>query len=64
MEHHVEGDSIYDMLKYVGYHKRELLEKIHYTTEQAVLSGNLSRAEAGCLLKNYSQALAGYTYLS
>ena len=64
VEHHVEGDSIYDMLKYVGYHKRELMEKIHYTTEQAVLSGNLSRAEAGCLLKNYSQALAGYTYLS
>ena len=64
VDHHVEGDSVYDMLKYVGYHKRELMEKIHYTTEQAVLNGNLSRKEAGCLLKNYSQALSGYTYLS
>ena len=64
VEHHVEGDSIYDMLKYVGYHKRELMEKIHHTTEQAVLNGKLSRKEAGSLLKNYSQALMGYTYLS
>ncbi len=64
VDHHVEGDSVYDMLKYVGYHKRELMEKIHKTTEQAVLKGKLSREEAGCLLKNYHQALAGYTYLS
>ena len=64
IDHHVEGDSIYDILKYVGYHKRDLLEKIHHKTEAAVLNGNLSREEAGWLLKNYSQALASYTYLS
>lgn len=63
VDHHVEGDSIYDMLKYVGYHKRDLMEKLHQRTEVAVLNGKLSREEAGELLKNYSQALAGYTYL-
>jgi len=64
VDHHVEGDSIYDMLKYVGYHKRDLMEKIHQKTETAILSEKLSREEAGRLLKNYSQALSGYTYLS
>lgn len=64
VDHHVEGDSIYDMLKYVGYHKRDLMEKIHQKTEAAVLNEKLSREEAGRLLKNYSQALSGYTYLA
>ena len=64
VEHHVEGDSVYDILKYVGYHKRDLMEKIHQKTESAVLNKKLSREEAGRLLKNYSQALTGYTYLS
>jgi arginine decarboxylase-like protein len=52
------------MLKYVGYHKRDLMEKIHQKTEAAVLNEKLSREEAGRLLKNYSQALSGYTYLA
>ncbi len=64
VEHHVEGDSIYDMLKYVGYHKRELTEKVHRMTEHAVLNEKLSREEAGWLLKNYNQTLVAYTYLS
>ena len=59
----MEGDSIYSMLKYVGYHKRDLMERLHHKTEQAVLSGNLSRSEAGRLLKNFTQALSDYTYL-
>ena len=64
VEHHVEGDCIYDMLKYVGYHKRELMEMIHQSTEKAVLDGKLSRQEAGLFLKNYNQGLSDYTYLS
>ena len=64
VDHHVEGDSVYDILKYVGYHKRELMEKIQQATEAAVSNNRLSREEAGKLLKNYSQSLAGYTYLS
>ena len=64
VDHHVEGDSVYDILKYVGYHKRELMEKIQQAAEKAVSNNRLSREEAGKLLKNYSQSLAGYTYLS
>ena len=64
VEHHVEGDSIYDVLKYVGYHKKELMEKIHRTTEAAVMNGKLSREEAGVLLRNYNKGLTGYTYLN
>ncbi len=63
VDHYMEGDSIYSMLKYVGYHKRDLMERIHQKTEQAVLNGRLSRSEAGRLLKNFTQALSDYTYL-
>ena len=51
VNHHVEGDSVYDVLKYVGYHKRDLMEKIQQITETAVLKRRLSREEAGRLLK-------------
>jgi len=64
VDHHVEGDSVYDILKYVGYHKRELMEKIQQSAETAVSNNRLSREEAGKLLKNYSRSLTGYTYLS
>jgi len=64
VDHHVEGDSIYDMLKYVGYHKKELMEKLHQKIESAISNNKITREEAGWLLKNYSQALSGYTYLS
>ena len=63
IDHYMEGDSIYSMLKYVGYHKRDLMEHLHQKTEQAVLNGKLSRSEAGRLLKNFTQALSDYTYL-
>ena len=63
IEHYMEGDSIYNMLKYVGYHKRELMERLVQKTEQAVLSGKLSRSSAGRLLKHFTQALSDYTYL-
>ncbi len=64
VEHHVEGDCVYDVLKYVGYHKKELMEKVHQTAERAVTRGRLTRKEAGTLLKNYNQSLTGYTYLA
>ena len=64
VEHYMEGDSIYDVLKYVGYHKKELMDRVHQTAEAAVAAGRLSREEAGLLLKNYNQSLTGYTYLS
>ena len=63
IEHRVAGDSILDVLQYVQFHRKELLSKIHKTTEFSVAEGNLSRQEAGLLLQKFEESLSGYTYL-
>ena len=63
IEHRVAGDSILDVLNYVQFHRKELLDKIHKTTESSVVQGNLSRQEAGLLLQKFEESLSNYTYL-
>ena len=64
IDHRVEGDNVYDVLKYVQYHRKDLMERIHSSIEGAVQKKLLSRTEAGRLLKQYEKSLSGYTYLS
>ena len=63
VEHKVEGDSIAEVLDYVEYHRKDLLGKIHKTTEASVMKGNISRQEAGFLLEKFENNLSHYTYL-
>lgn len=63
INHRVAGDCIYDVLKYVQYHRKELMEGIHTFTEEGINRGSLSRKEAGALLKQYERSLSSYTYL-
>ena len=63
VEHRVEGDSISEVLDYVEYHRKDLLGKIHKTTEASVMRGNISRQEAGFLLEKFENNLSHYTYL-
>ena len=64
IEHRVEGDCIYDVLKYVQYHRKELLERVHLSLEESIQNRSLSRKEAGILLKQYEKSLSSSTYLS
>ena len=61
--HRVEGDSILEVLNYVEFHRRELIDKIHESTETGVSKGALSREEAGTLIKKFEESLSHYTYL-
>lgn len=63
IDHRVSGDSILDVLHYVQFHRKELLEKIHKTTEFSIGKGSLSRQEAGLLLQKFEESLSSYTYL-
>ncbi len=63
IEHLVEGDSISEVLDYVEYHRKDLLGKMHKTTEASVMRGNISRQEAGFLLEKFENNLSHYTYL-
>ena len=64
MNHREQGDCIYDVLKYVQYHRKELLENMHISTEEGIRKGALSRKEAGRLIQQYEKSLSSYTYLS
>ena len=64
IDHRVEGDNIYDVLKYVQYHRKDLMNQIHAVTEDGVREGSLTQKEAGILIKQFENSLVSSTYLS
>jgi arginine decarboxylase len=63
VDHVVEGDTVTEVLSYVQYQRPELIESIRRASEDSILSGTISKAEARLLMRHYEQGLAGYTYL-
>lgn len=58
----IRGDSVADILAYVEYDPRRLLEDIRTAAEQSVRSGRLTPAERYQILQAYEDGLRGYTY--
>ncbi len=59
----IKGDTVTDVLAYVGFHRAELIERLQAAVERAVQQGKLDNTAAGRCLKFYENALNGYTYL-
>jgi arginine decarboxylase-like protein len=53
-----------DILAYVQYERRPLIEKVRQIIERALRSSDISLEESAPLLERYEQGLKGYTYLS
>ncbi|MEE8164199.1 MAG: biosynthetic arginine decarboxylase, partial [Myxococcota bacterium] len=64
VDHIVEGDTVEDVLAYVQYERRPLIEKVRQIIERALRSNEISLEESARLLERYEQGLKGYTYLS
>jgi arginine decarboxylase len=64
VEHVVEGDEVSNVLSYVEYDRRALIEKVRRTIEGALHRGQISLEESARLRKRYEQGLDEYTYLS
>ena len=64
VEHVVEGDEVEQVLAYVQYERRSLIEKVRRTIESAVRQQRMSLEESARLRKRYEQGLKEYTYLS
>jgi arginine decarboxylase len=64
VDHIVEGDTVEDVLAYVQYERRPLIEKVRRIIEGALRSKDISLEESARLLERYEQGLKGYTYLS
>lgn len=59
----IKGETVNEVLDYVQFNGKELLDRMQSTVEQAVRQGHLDHAEAGRLIRFYEDGLNGYTYL-
>jgi arginine decarboxylase len=63
IEHVVTGDTVTDVLKYVGYTREDLTARMRRAAEVALRSKRMTLEETRNLLRIYEQGLSGYTYL-
>jgi arginine decarboxylase len=63
IEHVIPGDTVTDVLKYVGYSKEDLVARLRRGVEVALRSKKISLDDSRTLLRLYEDGLAGYTYL-
>ncbi len=59
----VKGDTVREVLGYVQFDDRELIEKLQHAVEGAVQAGLIDNEQAGKTIRFYEEALNSYTYL-
>ena len=63
VEHVLEGDTVIEVLGYLGYNRGELVTRIRLSCEKALRRGDLTSKESRWLVRAFRQGLDGYTYL-
>ncbi len=63
LEHYVPGDTVREVLDYVQFSSKALLEQFRRDVEVALREGRIGYEESGRLLRFYEDGLQGYTYL-
>ena len=63
IEHVITGDTVTDVLKYVGYSKEDLVSRLRRSVEIALRAKRMTLDESRNLLRLYEDGLSGYTYL-
>lgn len=63
VEQIVEGESVAEVLDYVQFNEKVLLDRVRRELATARSEGRLSAAEANSFLRFYKEGLSGYTYL-
>ena len=59
----VKGDTVREVLDYVQFSSKQLLEQFRTDVESALREGKIGYEESGRLLRFYEDGLNGYTYL-
>jgi arginine decarboxylase len=59
----IRGDTVREVLDYVQFNAKALLEAFRRDVEMALRDGKIGYEESGRLLKFYEEGLNGYTYL-
>jgi arginine decarboxylase len=63
LEQVVEGESVAEVLEYVQFHEKVLLDRMRRQLQEARGKGRISASEANSFLRFYQAGLHGYTYL-
>jgi arginine decarboxylase len=64
VEHVVEGDDVSEVLHYVQYDAKALVERVRRTIEVALRRGDISLSDSARLRRRFEQGLHDYTYLT
>ncbi len=59
----VQGDTVREVLDYVEYNSKALIDQFRVDVESALRDGKLGYEEAGYILRFYEDGMNGYTYL-
>ena len=59
----IRGDTVREVLDYVQFNAKTLLEEFRRDVETALRDGRIGYEESGRLLRFYEEGLNGYTYL-
>ncbi|MFN7924145.1 MAG: biosynthetic arginine decarboxylase [Bryobacteraceae bacterium] len=63
LDNFIRGDTVKEVLDYVQFNARDLLDQFRTDVERAVREGRIGYEESGRLLRFYEDGLYGYTYL-
>jgi arginine decarboxylase len=58
----LEGDSVADVLSYVEYDPKRMIQKIRALAEEAVQNDRISPKERRRIMDAYEDGMRGYTY--
>jgi arginine decarboxylase len=64
VRHVLKGDSVSEVLRYVGYDPAAMVEAVRHQAERAVATGKLTNQQVKTLMQHYEESLRGYTYLT
>jgi arginine decarboxylase len=64
VRHVIKGDSVSEVLRYVGYDPDSMVEAVRRQAERAVSSGQLTNEQMRTLMQHYEDSLRSYTYLT
>ncbi len=59
----IKGDTVNEVLNYVEFNGRDLIDRLQAAVEVAVRENRIDHQQAGAFVKFYEQGLSGYTYL-
>ena len=63
LDHVIRGDTVREVLDYVQFNSKTLMEQFRQDVECAVREGKIGYEESGRLMRYYEDGLNGYTYL-